>query len=134
VFHVTTSPASADVVFDHSPALKCVSPCFVTLPTGRHTFEVRHSGYRDAQRIVEIPRDTGLIVDLVRLTGVLSLISNPAGLGIVIDGQEQPQKTPASLTLPVGPHRVQVTKGNDRQEFVVDIADGALSSKFIDWQ
>ncbi len=134
MFHVTTSPANADVVFDHSPALKCISPCSVTLPVGRHTFEVRHSGYRDAQRIIETPRDTGLIVDLVRTTGTLSVISNPPGLGIVIDGQEQSQRTPASLTLPVGPHRVQVTKGSEKQEFVVDISDGALSSKFIDWQ
>jgi serine/threonine-protein kinase len=134
VFNVTTSPSSADVIFDHSPALKCVSPCSMTLAAGRHTFEVRHSGYRDAQRIIDIPRDTGLIVDLVRATGVLSLVSNPPGLGIVIDGQEQTQKTPASLTLPIGPHRVQVIKGSDKQEFVVDIADGTLSSKFIEWQ
>jgi len=27
-----------------------------------------------------------------------------------------------------------VTKGNDKQEFVVEIVDGALSSKFIEWQ
>jgi serine/threonine-protein kinase len=134
VFNVTTSPSSADVIFDHSPALKCVSPCSMTLPTGRHTFEVRHSGYRDAQRIIDIPRDTGLIVDLVRATGVLSLVSNPPGLAIVIDGQEQTQKTPASLTLPIGPHRVQVIKGSDKQEFMVEIADGTLSSKFIEWQ
>jgi len=46
VFNVTTSPSSADVIFDHSPTLKCVSPCSMTLAAGRHTFEVRHSGYR----------------------------------------------------------------------------------------
>jgi serine/threonine protein kinase len=133
-FRLTTSPASADVVFDHNPSLKCVSPCTVTLATGRHTFEVRHLGYRDSQRIIDIPRDTGLIVDLVRATGMLSVISNPPGLSVIIDGQEQPQKTPASIALPVGKHRVQVAKGNDKQEFTVDISDGTLSSKFIEWQ
>ena len=94
---------------------------------------IRHAGYRDAQRIIEIPRDTGLIVDLVRMTGMLSLISSPPGLTVFIDGQEQSQKTPASITLPVGEHRVQVVKGNDKQEFVVEIRDGLLSSKFIEW-
>ena len=132
-FLLTTSPAGADVVFDANPALKCTSPCSTVLPVGRHTFMIRHAGYRDAQRIIEIPRDTGLIVDLVRMTGMLSLISSPPGLTVFIDGQEQSQKTPASITLPVGEHRVQVVKGNDKQEFVVEIRDGLLSSKFIEW-
>ncbi len=105
----------------------------MTLPVGRHTFEASHPGYREAQRIIEIPRDTGQIVDLTPATGTLSVVSNPPGLTIVIDGQEQPRKTPASITLPVGQHHVQVIKGNDKQEFTVDISDGALSSKFIEW-
>ncbi len=132
-FQLTTSPAGANVVFDGNDALKCTSPCNLTLSTGRHTFLVRHAGYQDAQKIIDIPRDTGLIVDLVRLTGTLSLITNPPGLTVVIDGQEQARKTPASLTLPAGEHRVQVIKGSDKQEFVVDIRDGLLSSKFIEW-
>ena len=58
-------------------------------------------------------------------------ISNPAGLSISVDGKEQAQKTPASITLPEGQHRVQVTKGSDKQEFTVDIKDGLLSSKYF---
>jgi hypothetical protein len=72
-------------------------------------------------------------VDLAALTGTLSVITNPPGLTVTIDGQEQKQKTPASISLPVGQHRVQVIKGSDKQEFAVDIRDGLLSSKFIDW-
>ena len=132
-FQLTTSPAGADVVFDGNPALKCVSPCTMTLPAGRHTFEASHSGYRETRKIIEIPRDTGLILDLARATGTLSIVSNPPGLTLVIDGREQPRKTPASITLPVGQHRVEIIKGNDKQEFTADISDGTLSSKFIDW-
>jgi hypothetical protein len=133
-FQVTTSPAGADVVFDNNGETKCVSPCTQELATGRHTFVVRRSGYREAQKIIEIPRDTGLIVDLQRMMGTLSVVSNPPGLSITIDGQEQAKKTPNSIVLPVGEHRVQVTKGNDKQEFTVMIGDGQLSSKFIEWQ
>jgi len=129
----TTSPAGATAIFDGIPALTCTSPCTLTLPAGRHTFVARHSGYRDAQRIIDIPRDTGLIVDLAKMAGMLSVISTPPGLTVMVDGLEQPQKTPASLTLSVGQHRVQVIKGNDKQEFTVDIRDGLLSSKIIDW-
>jgi hypothetical protein len=94
---------------------------------------VRHAGYRDAFRIIEMPRDTGLIVDLARLTGTLSVISNPPGLTVLIDGQEQAKKTPASLTLPVGRHSLEVIKGNDKKDFEVNIQDGLISSKFIEW-
>ncbi len=132
-FQLTTNPPGAEVVFDGNPSLKCTSPCGVTLSAGRHTFVMRHAGYRDAQKIIDAPRDTGLIVDLARAVGTLSLISIPPGLTVIIDGQTQAQKTPASLTLPVGSHRVQVTKGNDQQDFEVDIRDGILSSKFIEW-
>ena len=130
-FALTTSPPGAEAVFDG--ASQCVSPCTVALPAGRHTFLVRHPGYRDARKIIEIPRDTGMILDLLRQTGTLHLSSNPPGLSIVIDGQEQSKKTPASLTLPVGQHHVQVVKGSDKQEFTIDIRDGLLSSKSIEW-
>ena len=94
---------------------------------------MRHGGYREAQKIIDTPRDTGLIVDLARTAGTLSIISNPPGLAVIIDGQPQAQRTPATVTLPVGTHKVQVTKGSDQQEFTVDIRDGILSSKFIEW-
>ncbi len=132
-FQVTTSPAGASVVFDGDSATKCKSPCTVSLASGRHTFVVQHTGYRDAHRIIEVPRDAGLIVDLVKQMGSLSLITKPAGLTIVIDGREQAQKTPANLSLSVGSHHVQVLKGDEKQEFTVEIRDGLLSSKFIEW-
>ena len=132
-FRLTTSPAGATVVFDNDPATQCTAPCSVTLAGGRHSFLARQAGYRDSQRILEIPRDTGMIVDLAALTGMLSLVSTPPGLAVFIDGQEQSRKTPLSLNLPVGDHRVQVVKGTDRQEFQVEIRDGAVSSKTIEW-
>ncbi len=132
-FQVTTSPPGANVTFDGDPATKCKSPCNITLAAGRHTFLVQHAGYRDQHRIIEVPRDAGLIIDLARQMGSLSLITNPPGLIVLVDGKEQPQKTPANLTLSVGAHRVQVMKGDQKQEFTVDIRDGLLSSKFIEW-
>ena len=95
---------------------------------------MRHAGYRDTQKIITIPDDTGLIVDLPPLTGTLNLITNPPGLSVVIDGREHPQKTPVSLTLPVGPHKVQVVKGSERQDLEVNLSDGQFVSKTITWQ
>jgi glucose/arabinose dehydrogenase len=132
-FQVTTTPPGATVIFDDNPSKGCKSPCTVTLSAGRHTFVVQRAGYREQHRIIEVPRDAGLIVDMSKQTGSLSLITHPAGLTVYVDGKEQAQKTPANLTLSVGSHHVQVMKGDEKQEFTVDIRDGLLSSKFIEW-
>ncbi len=132
-FQVTTSPAGANVTFDSDPATRCKSPCNITLTPGRHTFVAQHAGYRDQHRIIEVPRDAGVIVDLPKQAGSLSLITKPPGLTVIVDGKEQPQKTPANLSLSVGSHHVEVMKGTDKQEFTVEIRDGLLSSKFLEW-
>ncbi|HLH41449.1 MAG TPA: protein kinase [Bryobacteraceae bacterium] len=132
-FHLTTTPEGSVALFDHNSALSCTSPCSITLPAGRHTFVVRRAGYRDAQRIIDIPRDTGLIVNLEKMEGVLSVTSNPPGLPVSIDGQLELRKTPASFALAPGPHRVEVTKGADKQAFVVEIHDGSTVSRAVDW-
>jgi serine/threonine-protein kinase len=132
-FEVTTSPSGANVTFDGDPGTHCKSPCTVSLSPGRHTFVAQRAGYRDERRIIDVPRDAGLIVDLAKQMGSLSLITNPPGLTVFVDGKEQPQKTPANLNLSIGPHRVQVMKGAEKQEFTIDIRDNALSSKFIEW-
>jgi len=132
-FQLTTSPAGATATFDAS-GIECTTPCNLTLPVGRHTFVLRHTGYRDTQKIITIPADTGLIVDLVQMSGTLNLITNPPGLSVLIDGREQTQKTPLSVALPVGLHKIQLIKGTDRQELQVDLADGQFVSKTISWQ
>jgi hypothetical protein len=104
------------------------------LPNGRHTFVLRRAGFRDIQKIITIPNDTGLIVDLVAMTGTLNLITNPPGASVLVDGREQAQKTPMSLALPVGAHKIQLVKGNERQELEVDLSDGQFISKTVSWQ
>jgi hypothetical protein len=133
-FQLTTNPAGAEAVFDGSADLHCTTPCSLNLPIGRHTLTLRHDGYRETQRVFTLPDDPGLIVSLEATAGTLSLVSNPPGLAITVDGKEQGRKTPASLPLPVGQHTVQVFKGSEKQEFVIEIRDGVLSQKSIDWQ
>ena len=70
----------------------------------------------------------------VNVTGTLNLLTDPPGLTVMIDGREHPQKTPVNVTLPVGPHRIQVVKGTERQELQVDLSDGQFVSKTISWQ
>jgi serine/threonine protein kinase len=133
-FQVTTNPAGAEAVFDANADLHCTTPCSLNLPIGRHTLTLKHEGYRETQRVFTLPDDPGLIVSLEATAGTLSLVTNPPGLAITVDGKEQARKTPASLPLPVGQHTVQVFKGSEKQEFVIEIRDGVLSQKSVDWQ
>jgi hypothetical protein len=131
-FQLTATPAGATAVFDKNE-MQCTVPCTVTLTAGRHTLLVRSAGYRDASRIIEIPRDPGLIVNLERMIGTLSLITNPAGLTVIIDGQEQSRKTPATFSLVPGPHRVEVVRGTERHALAVEIHDGSTIERSVDW-
>ena len=132
-FELTTSPAGAEATFDGNAELKCTTPCNLNLAMGRHTLLVKNAGYRDAQRVFSLPNDPGLIVNLEATAGMLSLVTNPAGLTVIIDGQEQTRKTPANFSLSVGEHRVQVLRGSEKQEFTAQIRDNVVSQKNIDW-
>jgi serine/threonine protein kinase len=132
VFQLSATPAGATAIFDRDPALKCVTPCSLTLPAGRHTFLVQFAGYRDAQRIIDIPHDTGLIVNLEKMSGMLTVTTNPRGLVIVIDGQEQARKSPATFVLLPGPHLVEIVKGSERHPLSVEIHDGSTIERNID--
>ena len=132
-FELTTTPAGAQAVFDGTPELRCTTPCKLTLPLGRHALTVTRTGYRDAQRVFSLPNDPGLIMNLEATSGTLSLATNPAGLTVIIDGEEQARKTPANFSLPVGEHRVQVLRGGEKQEFTLQIRDNVVSQKSIDW-
>ena len=113
--------------------MRCTTPCKLNLPLGRHALTVTRTGYREAQRVFSLPNDPGLIVNLEATSGTLSLVTNPAGLTVIIDGQEQARKTPANFSLPVGEHRVQVLRGAEKQEFTAQIRDNVVSQKSIDW-
>jgi hypothetical protein len=132
-FQLTTMPAGADAVFDGNAELHCTTPCTLNLPMGRHTLAVTSKGFREAQRVFNLPSEPGLIVNLDPAMGTLSLVTKPAGLTVIIDGQEQARKTPADFSLPVGDHHVQVLRGADKQEFTAFIRDNVVSQKSIEW-
>jgi serine/threonine protein kinase len=125
---ITNAPGGARVIVD-AGALGCVTPCALPLARGRHTLVVKLEGYREAQRIIELPQDSAVSLDLERLAGTLSVTSTPAGASIYIDGQLRPEKTPAVLKLPVGTYKLQVVKDNLKYEEPVQIRDGSMSHR-----
>ena len=133
-FALSSAPPGLRAIFDDNPQVSCTTPCEMTLASGRHTLLLQKEGYRDSRRIIEIPRDTSLLVDVPQMIGTLSLITTPPGLTVFIDGREQTQKTPLSVRLPAGSHRVEAVRGTDRQQITVDITDGSITARSISWE
>jgi hypothetical protein len=132
---IVVSPPSARVLVDGNSQLACRAPCSLSLAPGRHTLFAHADGYRDANRIFEIPRDANLSVDMERNGGTLSISSNMPGSTIYINGQERPEKTPALLTLPVGTYQVRLVNGKlqcDTDQ--VRIQDGSIARRSCDMQ
>ena len=132
-FQLTTTPSGATAIFDGKPSTECRTPCTITLSAGRHTFTVMAPGYRDAARILEIPHDTGFIVNLEKMMGTLNLQTTPSGLTVVLDGQ-QSGRTPATFQLSPGMHRVSLLRGSDHHDFTVEIKDGTTLTRTVEWQ
>ena len=124
---VVTSPPSAQVVPDNSPAQACRSPCSLRMLPGRHTLAVTLAGHRREMRIFEVTaQPLELFVNLTPAVGRVRLESDPPGASITVDGQVHPEKTPATLVLPAGKHRLVVTGDGGRAERDLELEDGAL--------
>ena len=129
----TSYPSGAQLVFDNDPALSCTAPCTLPLLAGRHTLAASLNGYRSSLKIFEVPGDSGVTVALQQVAGTLSIATQPSGATVVIDGKEQSQKTPATISLPAGRHQVQLIKGTLKHEETVEIRDGHISVVSIEW-
>jgi serine/threonine protein kinase len=130
---ILTSPPGARVLVDGNPQLACRAPCTLQLAPGRHTLYAVAEGYRDANRIFELPEESSLSVDMERTGGTLSISSNLAGSTIFINGQQRPEKTPALLRLPVGTYQVHIVNGNHQCD-TVKLQDGSIARRTCDMQ
>ncbi|HXF27934.1 MAG TPA: protein kinase [Bryobacteraceae bacterium] len=121
-------PPGAQVAVDGAPDLSCTTPCMLNLPPGRHTLTANADGYRVMQKIFTTPGQADLFMTLEKITGSISLNSNPQGATITIDGKEQSKKTPALFELSPGSHTVQISKGALQWNGPIEVKDGSFRS------
>jgi hypothetical protein len=70
-----------------------------------------------------------------QMAGTLSIISNPPGASIVINGETRPEKTPAVIRLTPGAYRLQVKIGKvETEEETVEIRDAGISQRMYTLQ
>jgi serine/threonine protein kinase len=124
---IRSSPVGAKVVFDGKPDSACTTPCSVPLPNGRHTMEATFAGYRPILRVFESPRESEFYLSMTRAGGTLLVRTIPPGASVRINGEVRPEKTPATIPLPVGHYKLVVSLAGYRDDDQdLDIKDGAM--------
>ncbi|HUA17452.1 MAG TPA: protein kinase [Bryobacteraceae bacterium] len=128
-----TEPPGAQVTVDGNGTQVCRTPCIMPLSPGRHAVSVDLRGYRSYPKVINVPQDSDVFLQLAKATGTLSITSNPPGASIEIDGLTQAKKTPALFDLPPGNYRVRVSRNGAFLDFDVQLRDGEFQNKRVDF-
>jgi serine/threonine-protein kinase len=130
VIQVVSTPPGAEIVFDDQQNKAWTTPfTFQSVSKGRHTFEIRRSGYVPERRILvllgnEIQK---VSVVLTMSAGLLKVTTAPGGASIYVDGELKREVTPASLKIPAGARRILLRKeGYKDVEQVIEIEDNSI--------
>ncbi len=128
-----TEPPGAQVTVDGNSSQACKTPCMLPLSGGRHALTVQLAGYRPYPRVFSVPQDGDLFLRLTKVSGTLSITSNPPGASIEVDGTMEGKHTPAVFDLTPGTYHVKVARGGAFLEFDVQIRDGEFINKRVDF-
>jgi serine/threonine protein kinase len=128
-----TDPAGADVIVDGNSSLACKTPCMLPLSGGRHALTVQLAGYRPYPRVFSVPQDGDLFLRLSKISGTLSITSEPSGATIEVDGMAQSKRTPSMFNLAPGMYHIKVARSGAFIEFDVQLRDGEFINKRVDF-
>ncbi|MCI0627666.1 MAG: protein kinase [Acidobacteria bacterium] len=129
---VISNPSGAEIVFDEKESTSWTTPyTFRGITKGRHTLEIRKSGYVTERRIVVLLGSDSQRVNVVltMAAGILKVSTVPAGASIYVDGELKREVTPASLKIPAGARRILLRKEGYRDaEQVIEIEDNSITT------
>ena len=128
-----TEPPDAQIIIDGGATPGCKTPCLLPVSPGRHSLNVRVDGYRPYPRVFSVPQDREIFLTLTKLSGTLSVTSNPPGATIEINGEMQNKRTPAIFNFAPGSYRVRVARNGAALDFDVQLRDGAFVNKKVDF-
>ena len=127
-----SQPDGATAVLENGRG--CRTPCEIQVPAGRHTATFTAEGFTAITQRFEVPKQDSVMARLDANTGTVYLDSTPSGAAIRVDGKDVSVKTPTTLTLPAGRHKLEFSKdGYASQQHEVDVSDGAISKLSIRW-
>ena len=131
---IRSDPPGARVSADEDPQLNCETPCELPLSRGRHVITLSMAGHRLTPRIIQVPDVLDLTVNLNREAGTLAVTSRPPGATITLNGEQQANKTPAMIKLPVGVYKIVLTlEGHPTFQDSVEVKDQVITNIGVDW-
>jgi serine/threonine-protein kinase len=133
---VTSNVDGAKITIDGRSEPGWVTPCTIpNLPAGAHSVVVSREGYSDAQESVTVEggRTATVRPTLTVPSGEISIVTNPPGIEVFIDGQAV-GLSPARKTLGVGQHTYALRQaGKDIFSSAFEIRyDGQMLTKKVD--
>ncbi|MEE4299640.1 MAG: SUMF1/EgtB/PvdO family nonheme iron enzyme [Pseudomonadales bacterium] len=130
---IISEPTAAVVRIDGER--RGLTPLAASLAPGRHLVELELDGYAPFAETVEVARGgrPALSVALERGTGRLSLLSNPRGAWVELDGARQQGVTPLELEYVTGPVLVRMGLAERHEaEHRVLVLDGRTTEVNLD--
>jgi hypothetical protein len=82
-------------------------------------------GYDPVQRIVQVPESTTSFASLTEGLKTVRLISAPPGAALSVDGEPK-GRTPMTLHLAVGQHKIRITKDDTATEGTINVTQNDL--------
>jgi len=128
-----TEPPGAQVVIDGNSAQTCKTPCQIPLSTGRHALNVQLAGYRPYPRVFNVPQENDIFLQLTKVSATLSVVSEPPGATIELDGAVQAKRTPSVFILAPGMYHIKVERNGASIDFDVQLRDGEFITKRVDF-
>ena len=132
---VTSNVEGAKISIDGRSEPGWVTPyTFADLPAGGHNVVVSKNGFDDANRSVTVPAGNteSVRVELSSPRGEISIVTIPAGMEILIDGQSQ-GPSPVRATVAAGPHKYSIKRpGAAPFESTFDMKSGSIITRKVD--
>jgi hypothetical protein len=136
--NVESDPPGAEVLIDESP--RGTTPLSITLPEGTHTLVVQHGS--NVKRLdVEVASAIAksyhvawaepLRAPAAPATGSLSIVSDPPGSAVIVDGAARGQTPLTIRELAAGRHEVLVRGTNTTYQRSVEVEPGGTASLVV---
>jgi serine/threonine-protein kinase len=130
---LVTTPPDAEITIDGKPESACKSPCAVELTSGEHTLRAAKDGFYPLQKSFNVESDQQEIpLALEQATGSLLVKTEPQGAAISADGSLLASVTPTTIRLPMGHHKITLTKdGYAPYTFEATVDDSLVHSTSV---
>ncbi len=133
VVEIASEPSGATVSIDDTLD-QCKTPCSMELSQGRHVLRFKLDKHRAGTLVIMVPQETSASIRLDPSIGTLMVLTTPAGAQILVNGQAQADRSPATLKLAPGKYNLTLRReGSGDHTQVVEVRDETITQVDFNW-